>query len=88
MVRKSDILSFTYDGNDDMLGKYFSHDSPLPKCHPDFKVQLKLQTGNIVDASPVWRRKIWRWWVESRRLEVMNNVLVQVSNDMLGRNKL
>jgi hypothetical protein len=86
MVKQSDIATFVYEGDNSMLGS-FSCDSPVPKCHPDFKAQLKLKEGTVIDAPPTWRRKIWVWWIMNHRDEVMYNVMVQASNDMLGRNK-
>ncbi|RPI84180.1 MAG: hypothetical protein EHM34_04100 [Nitrosopumilales archaeon] len=87
MVKQSDISSVMYEGADSMLGKSFAVDSPISKCHPDFKAQLRLKNGDVVDAPPKWRRKIWMWWISNRRSEVMNDVLIQVSNDILGRNR-
>lgn len=85
-VKQSEIASFVYEGSDSMLG-LFSHDTPVPKCHPNFIAQLRLKNGELIDAPPRWRRKIWAWWITERREEVGNNVLRQVANDMLGRNR-
>lgn len=86
MVKTSDIVSFTYDGNDSMLGSWGSDDDKIPKCHPDFKATLKLKNGTEIDAPPKWRSKIWKWWITERREEVGRNILLQASRDMLRPN--
>jgi len=80
------IVGYTYDGNDLMLGS-FDSESPITRVHKDFKAQLRLKNGTLVDATPAWRKKIWNWWVTERREEVANSALKLVSNQLLGRKK-
>ena len=54
----------------------------LPK---EFEAKLRLKNGELVDAPPEWRKKIWGWWFHERWNEISLDVLKQVSNDLLGR---
>ena len=87
MIRKNDIISYTYDGSDSMLGKNgaFNSDTPIPRVHPDFKASLRLKSGKLIDAPPKWRRMIWEWWITERRAELMDQGLLHVAHSMLGR---
>lgn len=80
-----EVVSFSWKGNDNMLGKSFCLDSPIPRVHKDFEVKLRLKDGSVVDAPAAWRKKVWAWWIDNRRSEVMVNVLRQYSNQVLGR---
>jgi len=80
-----EVVSFTWKGNDNMLGKSFGTDSPVPRVHKDFEVKLRLKDGSVVDAPFAWRKRVWAWWITGRRSEVMVNVLRQYSDQVLGR---
>lgn len=85
-VKKEDILTFTYDGRDDMIDVCAKK---IPKCHSDFKCTLKLKDGREIDAPPSWRNKIWNWWYISRRDEILkyqDSCLIDVAKDMLSIN--
>lgn len=54
------------------------------KCPPNFKAKLKLKSGDIITAPPVWRNKIWKWWHEARKGEIEGSVLVRAGRSMIA----
>jgi hypothetical protein len=81
-IKEKDVNTFTYEGRDNMID--FNSDK-IPPVHKDFIAQLKLKNGKTINAPSKWRKKIWKWWYEVRKDEIETNVLVSVSNQMLGR---
>ena len=85
-IQKSDIVSFTYDGSDDMIDL---KTDKVPKTpHKNFKSMLKLKDGSMVVPPDSWMKKIWNWWYNERRNELItksNHVMVDVANSMLNQ---
>lgn len=81
----SDVVTFTYDGRDDMIDL---DSEKIPHVHKDFKATLKLKDGRKVEPSKTWVNKIWNWWYNERRGELIkrnNRALVDVANSMLNQ---
>ena len=66
-IEEKEVKSFIYEGNDKMIDFKASE---TPECPEEFKAQLRLTSGEIIDAPPDWRQKIWEWWFWSRRHEI------------------
>jgi len=83
MHKGQEVVSYTYAGEDFMLGKSFGTDTPLPKrVHPEFVATIKLKDGSVVKAPREIRKMIWTWWVIQRRSELLDHALVQVAKSM------
>lgn len=81
----SEVVTFTYDGRDDMID---TGSEKIPRVHKDFKATLKLKDGREVEPSKTWRSKIWNWWYGERYNELVkrnNRALVDVANSMLNQ---
>jgi len=76
------VLTFTYKGDNSMLGKTISLDDPIPRVNPKFEAKLNLSDGSIVDAPQKWRRAIWRWWFTEYRESVFMGALKQAAKQM------
>ena len=81
----SEIVTFTYDGRDDMIDL---DAEKIPPVHKSFKATLKLKDGREVEPSKAWRNKIWNWWYHERYNELVkrnNRAMVDVANSMLNQ---
>lgn len=82
-IAKTKIHSFTYEGNDKMIDM---RSDDIPACPPEFKAELIMKdSGDVVDAPPVWRKRIWKWWYTSRRgdlIDAQNRMLVHVGRQI------
>jgi len=74
-IKKDEIKTFIYEGNDKMID---FNVKKTPKCPKEFKAQLRLINGKIVDAPPNWRQKIWEWWFWARRNEIEYNLIMNL----------
>ena len=84
MVKKEDVVTFLYEGRDDMIN---FNSKRVPGTPKDFIAQLRLKSGKIIDAPKSWRRKIFKWWHEARKGEIEDSALIEVANQMLGYGK-
>ena len=79
-IRREHVKTFTYEGRDDMINV----NSPeVPSVHKDFKVILKLKDGREAEATRVWRKRVWTWWYQARRDEIIKNVLIAFSKSVV-----
>ena len=78
-ITKNNIKTFTYEGRDDMID---FKNPEVPSVHKDFKATLKLKDGTEVEATRVWRKRIWTWWYKERREEITKNVLIAFSKSV------
>jgi hypothetical protein len=76
---KTEVETFIYEGNNNMIN--FKDDKILD-CPKEFKAQLKLKTGKIVEAPHEWRKLIWGWWHEARKEEIQEDILLQACDDI------
>lgn len=81
MVRREDVVSFKYKGDDSMIS---FKAKKTPKCPKEFRAEVVLRSGEIVDARMVgYRYKIWEWWYESRKREIEEDILIQAARSMV-----
>ncbi|MCK4526276.1 hypothetical protein KAW18_02795 [candidate division WOR-3 bacterium] len=81
-IKKEDIKTFLYKGNDKMID-FGSDKIPLPPSV--FKALLCLKNGKQITAPTEWRIRIWNWWYAARKAEIEDDVLIQAAYSMLGR---
>jgi hypothetical protein len=84
-VKIEDISSYTYKGNDKMIDL---ESDKIPPVHKNFKASLKLKSGREIPASRSWRDKIWCWWYQKRKDELIvksNHAIIDVANSMLNQ---
>ncbi len=83
MVSREDVVSFNYRGDDSMIS---FRAKKIPKCPKEFKAEVVLRSGEVVDARIVgYRYRIWEWWYESRKQEMENAVIVQAARSMISK---
>ena len=76
------IVSFIYEGNDDMID--FSRDD-IPPVAEGFVASLRLADGTVVEADREWRARIWEWWYSRRKNEIEAGVLENAARQLTGR---
>lgn len=67
---EDEVETFYYEGNDEWIN---FKKKETPQCPKQFVARLRLKTGSVINAPPAWRRKIWQWWYETRRVEIFRN---------------
>jgi len=75
--------SFKYEGNDDMID--FEKDE-IPPVNPDFKAILVYDDGAERPADQQMRKKIWEWWYENRKIEILeiqNAVITSIAKQLI-----
>jgi hypothetical protein len=82
---ESEVETFYYEGNDMWIDFKKKETPPCPK---QFVARIRLKSGEVMNAPPSWRRKIWKWWYESRRVEIFRNATLGMARQLAPPRRL